>query len=292
MLSSVSYALSANLENLTLTGSAAINGTGNELDNVITGNSAVDVLTGGAGDDTYVIGNSGDVVIENLDEGTDTVKSSVSFALNANVENLTLTGTAAINGTGNGLNNVITGNNGANIIDGGAGADTMAGGAGSDTYYVDDAGDVVVENANQGTDTVYSTVSYVLPDNVENLILLGTADVTGTGNILNNALTGNAGNNALTGSDGNDTIDGGAGADTMTGGAGNDTYVVDNVSDVVVENAERRHRHGAEQRELRPQCEPGEPHAHGQRGDQRHRQRTGQRHHRQQCGRRAHRWCG
>ena len=113
MQSSVSYTLSANVENLTLTGTAAINGTGNELNNVLTGNSAADTLTGGLGDDTYVVGNAGDVVIENLNEGTDTVQSSVTYTLSANVENLTLTGTAAINGTGNELNNVITGNNGS-----------------------------------------------------------------------------------------------------------------------------------------------------------------------------------
>ena len=235
--SSVTYTLSANVENLTLTGTASINGTGNELNNVITGNSAADTLTGGLGDDTYVIGNVGDVVIENVNEGTDTVQSSVSYTLSANVENLTLTGPGtAINGTGNELNNVITGNNAANVLDGGLGADTMAGGTGNDTYYVDNAGDIVTEGTNAGTDTVYSTVSYVLPDNVENLVLQGTADITGTGNILNNVLTGNAGNNSLTGSSGNDTIDGGAGSDTMIGGAGNDTYVVDNVGDVVTEN--------------------------------------------------------
>jgi Ca2+-binding RTX toxin-like protein len=92
--SSVTYTLAANLENLTLTGTAAIDGTGNALDNVLTGNTAANTLTGGAGNDTYVVDNAGDVVVEAIGEGTDLVRSSVTYALGANTENLTLTGTA------------------------------------------------------------------------------------------------------------------------------------------------------------------------------------------------------
>src|SRR5204862_488699 len=128
VLSSVSYTLSADVENLTLTGSNAINGTGNELNNTITGNSAANILTGGAGDDTYIVQNTDDVVVENTDEGVDTVVSSVSYALSDDVENLTLTGTANLNATGNALDNVITGNSGNNILDGGACADALIGG--------------------------------------------------------------------------------------------------------------------------------------------------------------------
>ncbi|MBS3917002.1 MAG: calcium-binding protein, partial [Sulfuritalea sp.] len=239
------YTLGANLEKLTLTGSSAINGYGNELDNTLTGNSAANVLAGGLGNDTYVIGAT-DTVVEYDGEGTDTVQASFSYALTANVENLTLTGSSAINATGNELDNMLTGNSGANVLmglagndwlDGKAGADTMIGGAGDDTYVVDNAGDVVTELADEGIDTVRSSLTYTLGANVENLLLTGSSAINGAGNALDNVLTGNSGINILTGGAGNDTLDGKAGADTMIGGTGDDTYYVDNTGDVVTENA-------------------------------------------------------
>lgn len=226
VLSSATYTLSDNVENLTLTGTADIDGTGNALSNVITANSGFNVLTGRGGNDTYVIDSTDDVVVENLNEGTDLVQSSATYTLSGNVENLTLTGGANIDGTGNTLNNVIVGNTGNNLIDGGAGADSMSGGTGNDTYIVDNATDTVSEGANAGIDLVYSSVSHTLSANVENLTLTGSGDINGTGNNLNNILLGTVGHNRL---------DGSTGADSMAGGLGNDTYVVDNTGDLVTE---------------------------------------------------------
>jgi Ca2+-binding RTX toxin-like protein len=245
--SAVSFTLGANVENLILTG-AAVNGTGNGLANVIGGNDAANVLDGAGGadwlvgdggNDTYQVDNVGDQVFEASGAGTDLVYSSVSFTLGENVERLTLTGATNLNGTGNGLGNTITGNAGANVLDGGAGGDLMTGGAGNDTYIVDAISavpffsDQVVEASGQGTDLVRSSVSFALGAHVENLILTGSAAITGTGNALANSITGNNGANLLDGSDGsdtlsagagNDTLDGGNGIDTLTGGAGHDNF--------------------------------------------------------------------
>jgi Ca2+-binding RTX toxin-like protein len=235
--SSVSFTLQAELENLTLTGSSAINATGNSLANILTGNAAdnvlgggagADTMTGGAGNDTYVVDNAGDKVVEAASGGTDLVRSSVSFQLLADMENLTLTGAAAINGTGNALANVITGNSAANVLGGGDGADTLTGGGGDDTYVVDNLDDRVVEEAGGGVDTIRSAITITLSTDVENLALTGTAALNGSGNYWDNVITGNSGNNRL---------DGRAGADTMAGGAGDDVYIVDDTGDTVVESA-------------------------------------------------------
>ena len=105
-----------------------------------------------------------------------------------------------------------------------AGADTLVGLAEDDAYYVDNAGDVVVEQVGEGYDFVESIVSHTLTANVEELRLIGAANISGTGNALDNMLWGNVGNNRL---------DGGAGNDAMGGAEGNDTYGVDSVGDVL-----------------------------------------------------------
>ena len=236
--SGISFSLAYQyLEKLFLTGTA-LDATGNSLANTLVGTSAnnvldgmggVDVMNGGAGDDTYVVDQTGDTVIESTGGGTDHVLSSATFALSRNyeIENLTLTGYNAVNAYGNHLANTLTGNDNNNVLNGSTGADTMAGKGNNDIYYVDDAGDVVIEEAGGAVDTIHSAVSYVLPDHVENIGLMGSASLDLTGNGLSNRIYGNAGDNVL---------DGGAGADYLTGRGGNDTYVVDNIGDRVLEN--------------------------------------------------------
>jgi Ca2+-binding RTX toxin-like protein len=225
-----SYTLSANIETLIIEG-AGIDGTGNAQNNYLMGNAGnnsldgqggADVMAGGAGNDSYTVDDKGDVIIENLGAGSDTVYSSISYSLAANIENLVLTGTA-INGFGNELSNQITGNNADNILGGGAGADTLIGMAGNDTYYVDNAGDVIVEAVDGGTDIVYSTTdSYTLADNIETLIVWLSA-VNGTGNAQDNYIIANTRSNTLDGRAGNDVLYGDEGADTYIGGLGADS---------------------------------------------------------------------
>ena len=256
MQSSITYTLGANVENLTLTGSANINGTGNGVANVITGNTGnnmldggggADTLVGGLGNDTYMVDNVGDVVTEALNEGTDTVQSSITLHARRQCREpdpdrqrqhqrhrqrrsptsspATAAPTCSPAAAGTTRSTA-------------APAPTpWSAAVGNDTYVVDNAGDVVTEALNEGTDTVQSSITYTLGTNVENLTLTGSADINGTGNALDNVITGNAGVNILIGGGGNDTLDGGAGADTMRGGSGNDTYVVDNVGDVVTETS-------------------------------------------------------
>jgi Ca2+-binding RTX toxin-like protein len=200
-------------DNDTLNGEA-----GNDI---LDGGSGADKMLGGVGNDTYIVDSLTDGITENANEGIDTVQSSVTWILGSNLENLVLSGTAAINGTGNTLNNVITGNGANNTISGGTGADTMIGGAGNDTYIVDNTGDVVTESSSEGIDQVQSSVTYTISANVEVLALTGTGAINGTGNAGDNLILGNSGNNILSGAGGTDILQGGAGTDTLSDVAGN-----------------------------------------------------------------------
>lgn len=275
--SSVTYALGANTENLTLTGSGNSHGFGNAAANTIfgttgqnslsgganddhltggdgndtlDGGTGSDWMNGGAGNDTYIVDAVSDTVAPDV-SGIDIVVASVDFSLASvsGIEHLTLTGTAA-SAAGNGGANLLTGNgednslagNGGNdaliggdgddTLDGGTGSDSLAGGDGDDLYVVDSSGDMLAESADEGDDTVESSISFVLGANFEKLILAGSANLSGTGNNDDNQLEGNAGNNTLlggggydwlSGGGGDDSLDGGAGNDLLSGGAGNDT---------------------------------------------------------------------
>jgi serralysin len=261
VLASVSYTLAAGseIELLATTnaaGTGAINLTGNALaqtihgnagSNVLNGGAGSDVLNGGAGadtmhglggNDTFDVDNAGDVVQELAGGGSDRVLTSVSYALasGSEIEVLTTTnaaGTGAINLTGNAYAQTMHGNAGANVLNGGGGADTMHGLGGHDTFHVDNAGDVVVEGAGGGSDTVLASVSHALAAGSE-IELLATTNAAGTGAIN---LTGNAFAQILQGNAGANVLNGGAGADAMHGFGGNDTFHVDNAGDKVHESA-------------------------------------------------------
>nr|WP_298689744.1 calcium-binding protein [uncultured Dongia sp.] len=244
-----------------------IGGSGNDIlrggagNDTLDGGSGNDRMEGGRGNDIYIVDSAGDHVVEstpNSQDGgwSDEVRSSISFSLASlpNIERLVLTGTADTNGIGNSGHNFIKGNTGDNILkggggndkltgddgndtlDGGTGYDILTGGRGNDIYIVDSIHDVVVENVPNSTnggwsDEVRSSVSFSLAglQNVERLVLTGTADINGIGNsghnfvkgnVGDNVLKGGNGNDKLAGEDGNDTLDGGTGHDTLTGGQG------------------------------------------------------------------------
>ena len=285
-------------------------GAGNDTLNGLAG---IDQMSGGTGDDVYIVDNASDVVIEATGNGFDLIRTSVSYALNdsSEVESLSAfdpSGTAAINLTGNSLDNYLTGNAGANQLIGGAGSDLLDGQAGIDTAVFADNGlnytstaigwvisssegndvlqrtEIVVDGTGQrnllvgatafvgiqaaldgsiagdnirlASGSYSGTVNYSVsgltviaqPGAVQNItyatagtdgisvIADGGDDTITTGN-GNDVLYGNAGVDHLNAGGGNDYVDGGVGADVMTGGAGNDMYIVDNGLDLVIEAA-------------------------------------------------------
>ena len=218
-------------------GVTPINLTGNELRNLIYGNNGsntldgkagADTLAGLGGNDTYFVDNSADVISEAIGGGNDRVFTSVSYTLSAasEVENLSTTSdvaATAINLTGNQFNNVITGNAGSNTLDGKGGVDTLIGLGGNDFYYVDAAGDIVVETAGGGNDRVFASVSYAL-GGAADVEILTTSSNTGTGAIN---LTGNALPNVIFGNEGANRLNGKGGADVLVGLGGPDVFVFD-----------------------------------------------------------------
>lgn len=238
VISSISYILGANIENLSLIGSSNTQiGVGNFLDNHVTGNSfanvlnggyGADTLTGGDGNDIYIVDDVGDVVYESSNSAgqIDLVASSISYVLGDNVENLRLLGTGDLNATGNALNNTLFANAGNNVLDGQGGIDTVS--------YAS----AVIYGLVPGSVTIATTINAVSTAGViVDLNITGFQDTQGSGfdkliGIEN--LVGSAFSDELTGNSGNNILDGGASADVLTGGKGNDTYYVDG-ADVVVE---------------------------------------------------------
>ncbi|MFM7427083.1 MAG: calcium-binding protein [Elainella sp.] len=252
----------AGLDNLTLMGAANINGTGNTLPNLIKGNSGhnrldgregADTLMGGLGNDTYVVDNLGDQIVDTAGTGFERVESSVSWTLGVGLEDLTLTGTATIDGTGNDLANSITGNEARNLLkgnagddvlrgnggndelrgdagndylDGGTGEDLLIGGTGGTIYVIDSPNDQINDTGDDAgvasEDLVLASISFTLSPEINHLTFRGSDSLTGTGNSLANRITGNSGANLLSGLGGEDTLRGGAGADQLVGGGGND----------------------------------------------------------------------
>lgn len=245
--SSSNRALGANLERLYLTGINSINGTGNALDNILVGNTAANTLCGLGGQDILIGGLGNDILnggdgIDTASYGGATSGVTVSLALTT-AQNTKGAGTDTLmnieNLLGSNYNDFLTGNSAANVLTGGGGADNMAGGTGNDIYYVDNPGDVTTETSSLATeiDTVYSNISRTLYGGyVEKLYLTGTNAINGGGNWLNNTLVGNSAANMLSGGGGNDVMNGWLGRDTMIGATGNDTYYVDDEVEVTLEN--------------------------------------------------------
>lgn len=243
---------------------------GASADDILDGGTGNDLLTGGLGNDAYIVDSIDDLIYENANGGNDVVYTSVSYILRPGVaveSLLSQSGTTAINLFGNDFANSLQGNAGSNILhalggndvlighegddnlNGGAGADITNGGLGDDIHIVDSIDDVVLENAGEGRDFVFTSVSYILRAGVSVELLL-TANQAGfdainlSGNEVDNIIQGNVGANILFGDAGNDIIlalagddylDGGSGVDNLNGGAGDDIYFVDTVDDIVLE---------------------------------------------------------
>ena len=207
---------------------------GGEGNDTLDGGAARDGMLGGSGNDIYIADNKDDDVTELADEGTDTIRTTLSsYGLGNNLESLAFIGSGDFAGTGNSQSNAITGGAGDDTLEGGEGNDTLDGGTskdkmtgsqGNDVYVVDSTGDAVTELADEGIDTVRTKLaSYVLDGNLENLASIGSGNFTGTGNARSNLITGRGDNDTLDGKDGNDTLIGGNGRDRLAGDDGDDS---------------------------------------------------------------------
>ena len=205
----VDYTLpdNSNIELLSMLGSG-LTGTGSAGADTLHSNGGPNTLEGLDGDDYYYVNNTADVVIEAANGGHDTVAATVNYTLpdNSNIELLSMLGSGL---TG-------TGSSGADTLHSSSGPNTLVGLGGDDLYYVNNAGDVVIEAANGGFDTVAATLDYTLPANVEALYMYGSG------------LT-------ATGSNGADTLYSSGGPNTLVGLGGDDFYYVNNTGDVVTE---------------------------------------------------------
>lgn len=213
---------------------------GDAGNDIIDGGAASDELLGGTGNDR-LDGGSGDDVLRG-EAGDD--------ELHGGDGNDSLSGSES---AGEGGHDILYGDAGDDTLLGGTDPIELHGGTGDDAYVIAQFGAVIVEAAGEGTDTVYTTVSFRLPDNVENLVLNDAPrdGARGVGNALDNVISvdsgqskdvllyGAAGDDTLHGGQGSDYLDGGTGADRMDGGAGNDTYVVGDRGDVVTELADQ-----------------------------------------------------
>jgi Ca2+-binding RTX toxin-like protein len=257
----------------TITGTASADTlTGTSGNDLIDGAGGADTMTGGGGDDTYIVSDSNAKVVEGYGGGVDTVKSSVTYKLPDYVENLTLTGSAAINATGNSQSNIITGNDAANVITGGLGNDILTGGGGADTFVINagDGSDIITDftpGSGAGHDVVQlngfaftsfsdinaamtqvgndvyltltsqdilvfrnTTISSFTTDDFQ---LPGSLPVGGT---ITSWINGSASSHTVYGTSANDKITAVNTDDTLVGWTGDDTYVISNANQKIVEN--------------------------------------------------------
>jgi Ca2+-binding RTX toxin-like protein len=204
---------------------------GEDGNDSLDGGTSADTMIGGLGNDKYYVDNANDMIMENGGQGSDEVYTSVSFILpaGADVELLAVDGDdgSYLSLTGNDSGQTIIGNSGNNFIDGSGGVDTMVGGLGDDSYWVDNGGDVVIEDSSSTFDEVYTSVSFTLTVGA-NVELLRTTNSLGVSPI---DLTGNETSQEVRGNDGDNVLNGGDGNDQLTGRGGQDSFVFDTALD-------------------------------------------------------------